>query len=316
MGARRALVAAVAAASLAAPLIAPQAGLAVPKPPTPGTAAQIAQLVAASTSIQTLPKGLLPPLVQVASDNPGAYYPVANRKCLTLTRCVFGARLARHTIVLLGDSHAQMWLPAIAPVAKQLGYRLALVWEPGCAAATVSVWDMSTHSINYQCNSWRAKTITAIHKLRPTLVLLASRTSDIPGPQNHPTTDAAWETGLEQTIAALKTTTTKVTVVGDITVFSPNNIPACLAAFPTQIQTQCAVKNPNGYTRQHFAAEQAAATAEAVTYINPQPWLCTTSCSPVIGKMAAYFDTFHVSATYAEYLSGVFKSAIKALLPA
>jgi len=178
------------------------------------------------------------------------------------------------------------------------------------------VWDMSTHSINYQCNSWRTKTITAIHKLRPTLVLLASRTSDIPGPQNHPTTDAAWETGLEQTIAALKTTTTKVAVVGDITVFSPNNIPACLAAFPTQIQTQCAVKNPNGYTRQHFAAEQAAATAEAVTYINPQPWLCTTSCSPVIGKMAAYFDTFHVSATYAEYLSGVFKSAIKALLPA
>lgn len=321
---RRALAAVAAVVALAAPLVAPQAALAVAKLPKPGTATQIASLVAASTSIESLPRGVVPPLVDVASDNPGAYYPSANRKCLTLTKCVFGERMSSHAIVLFGDSHAQMWLPALAPVAKSLGYRLVLVWEPGCPAATVSVWDMPIHAINGQCNSWRTQTIKAINKLKPRLVLLASRTSDIPGPQNHPTTDAAWQLGLEQTITALKTTATTVAVVGDITVFSPNNIPACLAAYPGSIQ-QCSVRNPNGGTRQHFAAEQAAATAEKVAYINPQPWLCTMpstttpvtpgECSPVIGKMVAYFDTFHVSATYAEYLSSVWKTAIEGVLP-
>jgi hypothetical protein len=283
------------------------------KLPTPGTATQVAALVAASSSITSLPKYLLPPLGQAGSDTPGAYYPKAMHRCLTLSQCVFGDRAAKRTIVLFGDSHAQMWLPALVPVARTLGYRFVLVWEPGCPSATIDVWDGATHSTNVQCNTWRAQAIVAIRRRAPALVLLASRTSDIPGAGNVPTSDAAWQAGLETTIAALRTATTKVAVVGDVTVFSPKVLPQCLAAYPTAVQS-CSVSNPNGKTRQHFAAERAAASAEHVPYVNPRKWLCTAVCSPVIGTMVAYFDTFHVTATYAEYLSGVWLAAIRPLV--
>jgi SGNH domain (fused to AT3 domains) len=311
MRTRRAILSS--AVALTAALAATTAALGAPTPPKPGAAAQVAALVAASSSIERLPKKLLPPLIDVAADNPSAYYGAAGRDCSSVTRCVFGDVTSKRSIVLFGDSHAQMWLPALAPVAHAQGYRLSLVWMSGCPAATVSVWDAGTHSVNSACNSWRTKMVADIHKLQPVLVLLASRTSDIPGPGNVPTTDGAWESGLEQTITELKTQKTKVAVIGDITVFSPNVLPECLAANPSSVQS-CAVSNPNGKTRQHFAAEQAAAAAENVTYLDPQAWLCTSTCSPVIGNMVAYYDSFHVSATYAEYLSKVWASAIRAEL--
>jgi SGNH domain (fused to AT3 domains) len=306
---RAVLCGAVASVALAAGAVA----LGAARLPKPGTASQVAALVAVSSAIEQLPSKLVPPLSEAASDSAGAYYGAAGRHCNDVTTCVFGNLGAKRSIVLFGDSHAQMWLPALVPFAESQGYRLSLVWTSGCPAATVSVWDAQTHSVNAACNSWRTKMIAKIHKLAPTLVLLASRTSDIPGPDNHPTTNSAWMMGLEQTISALETTKTTVAVIGDITAFSPNPLPQCLAANPSSIQA-CAVSNPNGKTRQHFAAEQAAAAAEGVAYIDPQPWLCTNVCSPVIGHMVAYYDTFHVSATYAEYLSGVWASAIKPLL--
>ena len=294
-------------------LCAPTSALGAARLPKPGTASQVAALVAASSSIARLPAKLVPPLSQAAWDSPGAYYELAGRRCDGVTACVFGDVGSKRSIVLFGDSHAQMWLPALVPVALSRGYRLSLVWTSGCPAATVSVWDAGTHSVNRACNSWRSKMLGQIHQLRPRLVLLASRTSDIPGPGNRPTTDAAWTAGLEQTITELESSTTTVAVIGDVTVFSPKPLPQCLAANPTSVQA-CAVDNPNGKTRQHFAAERAAATAEGVAFVDPQPWLCTATCSPVIGHMVAYFDTFHVSATYAAYLSGVWASAIKPLL--
>ena len=90
-------------------------------------------------------------------------------------------------------------------------------------------------------------------------------------------------------------------------------LPDCLAAYPTQVQ-RCSVQNPNPKARQHVAAERAAAAAEGVAYVNPQGWLCTKVCSPVIGRMAAYYDAGHVSSTYAAYLAGVFGKALRPLL--
>jgi hypothetical protein len=155
--------------------------------------------------------------------------------------------------------------------------------------------------------------IAQIRKLAPAFVLIADRTSDIPGANNVLTTDAAWQAGEETTIASLKTKITKVAVLGDIVAFT-TTLPNCLAAYPTKVQ-KCSAPNPNPKTHEHFAAERTAATAENVQYFNPQPWMCTSkTCSAVIGNMVAYYDDLHVTATYAEYLSGVWGSALESLL--
>src|SRR5271156_2602411 len=99
--------------------------------PKPGSASEVTSLVAQSASITELPSHLLPPLRSVGADAAAHFYPAAKYSCTTVTQCVFGDVTSKRTVVLFGDSHAHMWLPAIAPDALAARMRLVLLWRPG-----------------------------------------------------------------------------------------------------------------------------------------------------------------------------------------
>jgi hypothetical protein len=283
------------------------AGTALPKP---GTPSQVSALVSASDRIRTLPAHLVPGLL--LSDDPPGYYPATAKGCTGATQCVYGDTASKRVMVLFGDSHALMWLPAIAPVASEDRVKLVVEWMPGCPAATVSVWNTSTRSIDSACNTFRTGAIASITSLDPFLVLIADRTTDVWGQGGTTISNATWKDGEEATISALQSPTTQVAVIGDITIFN-FNVVGCMASFEKHLQ-RCAVPNPNPKVQDHFAAEQGAASAEGVSYLDPQPWLCTSTCSPVIGNMAVYFDDAHVTSTYAEYLTKVWAAALEPLI--
>jgi hypothetical protein len=296
--------------AFALPMAAPHSE---PALPPPGSASTISALVAASHRIQNLPNDLTPDLYQAINDDTGAYYPSTEHGCGGVTSCVFGDRASRTTIVLFGDSHAYMWLPALVSYATKAKVRLVLVWLSACPAAKVTVWNQTTNVLYTSCNSFRSRSIVAIRNLAPSLVLLASRTTQVEGSNRGPIPQATWQRGLEETIKALATPTTNVAVLGDITQFSVL-LPDCLVSEQHDVQA-CSTKDPNPKIAGHFAAEQRAAHATHVAYLNPLRWLCTSACSPVIGNMVAYYNNDHVSATYAAFLGTVFSSAVAALLP-
>lgn len=300
---RRPAITLVTAVVLAA-LVSPAASGAPLPTPKPGTAAQVTSLVKASSAISSLPKGLVPSLTQAPTDRADTTYP-SSVTCLTLTACAFGDTSSSTTVVLYGDSHAQMWLPAIAPDATTLKVRLVLVWNPACPV-------IDTTLVTPYCQSFRATTVAKIHALDPTLVLLADRTSDVVAPDGKPISSAQWQVGMTETIDALKSATTRVAVIGDVTQFN-EPVPTCLAQHPTKVRT-CAVPYANPSTEPHFVAEQSAAAAAKVPYIATRGWLCTATCSAIVGTMVVYFDQGHVSSTYAEYLSGVWKAVLKPLV--
>jgi hypothetical protein len=294
--------------------IAPLAGASRPviRLPTPGSASQIAALVAASPSIERLPTDLLPPLMDVGADGASYFYPAAKYSCTTVTQCVFGDVSSARTMVLFGDSHAHMWIPAVAPVALAARMRLVVLWRPGCPADDVSVWNLTARSINRACNAFRAKAIKEIQRLHAAVVLIASRTSNVPVAGQPGRDDATWQAAAEATIVALQSRATRVGVIQDITAFTAD-LPNCLWHHPKAIQ-RCSTPNPNPLVRQRDADEQAAAASTGATYLSTQKWLCTTVCSPVVGRMVAYLNNEHVSATYSEFLSKVFAAELRPML--
>jgi hypothetical protein len=281
--------------------------------PIPGTPSQVAALVAASSKIEKLPSPLVPSLQNVGYDNAANYYPVVRDGCSGTTKCVFGDTSSKTTVVLFGDSHAAMWLPPLIYDAKHLSFRVVLLWFAGCPAANLTVWNPSQHGIDKGCDAWRSQSITDIKKLAPSLILLSDRTTAVYGATGKVIANAAWKAAMEQTITDFLGSKLTVSVIGDITELT-NEISGCLATYPNKIQN-CSSPNPNPGFKTHVADEEAAAKAEHVTYINPQSWLCTKRCSPVVGNMVVYYDTLHASATYAEYLSLLFERAIKPMLP-
>jgi len=280
--------------------------------PTPGNQTQISQLVAQSTSIKTVPTNLLPPLISAGSDTTVAYYSVTANNCVGPTQCVFGRTTSPRSIFLIGDSHAQMWLPSLVPEASRLGLRIVLEWLPNCPIASVSVTNPATHTPYTACTWFRATAIANVKSMAPLLVLITDRTANVRDTSGALISDAAWQAGEKQTINELKSSRTKVAVIGDITRFNLT-LPDCLGVYRTDVQ-KCSVRNPNPTVHTHIAAERAAALATGVTDFNPQPWLCQSICSPIIGNMVAYYDTGHISATYAVYLSGVWGGVLKHIL--
>lgn len=282
--------------------------------PPPGTPSQVAQLVKASQHLQRLPKALIPPLAGLASDSPEVAYPETKSGCGTTNLCVFGDASGTQTMVLFGDSHAEMWLSAVIPFATSHHLRLVLLDTFSCPVATVTVWLSTTHSDFTACNADRQRDVDYIDQLQPKLLVLAERTAGVMRAPGKYFSGATWEAGLTTTLDALRPSGSTIVVVGD-NVAQDRAVPPCLAAYASEL-SHCSVPNPNDKSgRVSLApAERAAASKAHVWFVNPVPWLCAARCAPVIGRFVAYWDAFHLTNTYATYLSRVMGARLSVIL--
>jgi len=289
--------------------------MAVTLPPA-GTPTAIAQAVAKSTSIQRLTSTVARKVFNAPNDNPAVDYPKTKNGCLTLTACVFGDKVSSKVIVVLGDSHAQMWIPTLNRIGVTKQMRVIILFMARCPAATLDVWLTAYNKAYTACSSTRSGWITAIDSLHPVTVLLTDHTNGVTSAASMGTqqfTAPQWQAGMQTTITDLQPSNAKIAIIGDTNTFNLSP-PQCLAAYPHKVQT-CSVPNPNPLRPSLASAEQAAAKAAAVLYVNPTKWLCTsTTCAPVIGSFIVYYDTFHLTCSYAAYLSGVMQTALKRVL--
>ncbi len=269
----------------------------------PGSASQVAKLVAASSKITKLSSAMLAKLPAAELDfNWG-------NACSTVGECIDGDATSSKVAVLFGDSHALMWLPAINATALAHHVKLELVWLGACTSATLSIYYPPSGD-PASCDAWRATTVAAIQKLKPAVVLLAERAYA----KSSPSTwfDATqWQAGLETTINDFKSSTTKVGVIEDTPSF-PASVTSCIAAYSQAVQ-KCATPWPTTKRHGNQAAELAAASATGATFITTHKWFCTKSCSPVIGTFFPYVDENHVSNTYSAYLATVMTTQLKPL---
>lgn len=289
---------------------------ATPKLPTAGTATAVAKAVAASPKIQKLSPTITKQINGGANDNPAVYYPQTKSGCTALTSCVFGDKKSTKVLVILGDSHAQMWIPALNRIGTSKQLKVIVLYMARCPAATLDVW-LPGYNIPYlACSSTRANWFTAINKLHPVATLLTDHTNGVTTAASNgtqPFTSSQWQAGMASTISSLKPSKSKVAIIGDINTFDQPPL-FCLSAYPSQAQT-CSSKNPNPDRPTQIAAERAAASAAGVLYVDPTKWLCTAkTCSTVVGSYIVYYDSYHVSCRYAAYLSGVLQTALKKVL--
>ena len=279
----------------------------------PATAAQVAALVTASHRITTLPRTVAAELPTASRDWWTVPYP-RSATCPRLGACAFGDVSSPTTVVLFGDSHAAMWLPALAPAASRLRVRLLLVYKELCPAAELVTFSYSGEPTTPGCAAFRSQAIAAIRLLAPAAVLVGEQTAEIfATPRRQRFTAAQWRAALAATLRQLAARSA-VGVLEDVPYFDTDP-PTCLAASPEDIQV-CAVRDPNPARPEYLAAEAAAAHASGAVYVRTVPWLCRATCSPVIGAFVPYVDAGHVSARYATYLAGVMASAVRGLLRA
>ena len=271
--------------------------------------AAVLAAVRKAPTIRTLPVDLTPSLATTATD-----LGFDNERCEAgpaaerVEPCVFGDRASATDVVLYGDSHAGMWLPAMIEIAERRHWRLQLVGKPACPAPRITFWHQQQGRRFVECDRFREFAIRRVAAVRPEMVVVTSTSFAQKRGRGVLITPAQWQAGLTRTLRALRRSAKHVVVLGDIPVPAENS-PECLAANRSDI-TRCATTRAAATGRVWNDADAAAARATGAGHVPVLPWMCSAVCTAVVGNVTVYRNRFHLTGTYARMMNGVLEEAL------
>ncbi|MFI7551054.1 acyltransferase family protein [Micromonospora sediminimaris] len=226
--------------------------------------------------------------------------------------CVYGKTDAATTVVLVGDSHADQWVPAMQKVAETNGWRLVTHTKSGCPflAAEISL-DNRPYSSCFEWN--RAVQATLLDTDRPDLLITTHSEYPVVGesPANR---RSAMVRELRKTWSNLVAEEIPIVVLRD-TPLHPEDIAECVSENLKRL-TRCAT--PRGVALAGGggpAQEQAVVGLDGVHLVDLNDWICPADrCAPVIGGVLVWRDAHHLTATYSVTLAPFLDTALKPVM--
>lgn len=230
----------------------------------------------------------------------------------TSKMCVYGEQDSSRSVVVYGDSHANMWIPAFDAIGKTAHWKIIQMGKRGCQVADFPRWSPEEKRLYTECAAFRSFALEQISELHPDVVVLVSNSKDIQMEMNgRPTRDGledAWAKGLEKMIVKIKPMTGKVIVLGSVALPKQAGND-CLSAHVNDVRP-CNTSRAEAVDYEHNRMEETVATQSGAQYIDMIPWMCTdTVCPAVVGDLAVHMDLYHIWQNYALWLSGALGDA-------
>ncbi|MCW2786884.1 MAG: putative acyltransferase [Marmoricola sp.] len=238
-----------------------------------------------------------------------SYQPSYNEK-----RCTFGRRHSTVNVVLVGNSHAGEWLPALQQAAKKTPFKITTLIANRCAFSEIRQNLPAAHD-SLTCLAWVKRAVTSIIDLHPAMVVMSDRISVTATGYDATGSVPVYGSGYRTVLQALSDAGVKVLVLHDTP--APNTlIPECIAAAG------------KGYhrcdgTRARWlppAPEESAVRAVGdpnIRFADLTDHICgPVVCAAVNGGVITYFDASHLSATYSTTLAPYLAAAMAPLMPA
>jgi peptidoglycan/LPS O-acetylase OafA/YrhL len=275
-------------------------------PPTaqpPDVLPQVVAAVDAARSRAPIPSRLYPPLHLLPDHErlpyrmPAGCMPAQHSSESSSRICAFGRTASRRSIVLLGDSHAQMWLPPVLRLAKRDGWVVYPILRRGCTPIT---W--IAHFGLDACRTWYGWAREQIRRLHPTVAIVTGNISQYHGKHG-------W-LAARSTLAFARAASSgarRVIIVGDPEGLRKNPIDCLLRPHATMRDCTAvwwpAALWPYNYIR-------ASAKRLGYGFVDSRGWFCfEAECPPVIGHTVIYGDERHVTAAYALTIAEPFRAA-------
>ena len=269
------------------------------------TIALVQASVYAARQGEELPATLRPALADLRDDIPDVA-PCDYKDDTVRELCPRGDPDADRTLVVLGNSHGRMWIPAFERIAEEAGWRTYYLVKPNCTAADLLVSDLDNNNAPWTaCSDFREWAIDQIDALHPDLTVLASsgpnpviytadgRAVRQADPDRMTVTQDGWESSFER-IAPL---TDRVVLLRDVPK-NPEDPGPCLTGSDVDLGT-CAF-TPLPEQEADSDASVAAAEATGTEHLDPGKWVCWDgTCPMVVGDTITYRDRGHLTATYA-----------------
>jgi peptidoglycan/LPS O-acetylase OafA/YrhL len=269
-----------------------------------GALPDVVASVEAARAGAALPAGLTPPVDRLKTTPSPYRLPTdcisRDSSAVTTSRlCRLGNTASRRTIVLVGDSHALMWLPAVTQMGLRDGWAVVPVIRTGC----MPNWWLTADGPQ-SCRDWYRWVLAEVRRLHPAVTLVGGSVDE--------RITAATFAAANGIIAAARTLKSygPVDVIGDPESLSQSPVDCLLArnASMASCTTTWPAASLQTYDSIHARARQLGAG-----FVATRGLVCyDRSCPAVIGHTIAYWDNSHLNATYVLQVAGAFRAAFLA----
>jgi peptidoglycan/LPS O-acetylase OafA/YrhL len=213
--------------------------------------------------------------------------------------CTLGAASSPVSIVLFGDSHSEMWMPAILPMANKDGWSVIPMSKSAC---TPEKWLDAKHW--GECHAWYEWAVRKVKSLRPTVLLIAGCCGGFSG------SDAQAVTASYISLAnSMKHAAKKVVVLGDDVGLDSQPVDCLLSSGASM--KKCTQVWPSDKFDFNTSLGSLAAK-HGYSFVDTNGWFCyQDECPMVVGKTIVYVDVGHLTSEYVQSLAVPFRSAFR-----
>jgi hypothetical protein len=262
----------------------PLASLANPAPiPALATAVQQVQTAA------PIPTGFTPDLTDLANHaemvdyGPNRCWPVFGPG-KTSPICQLGVKKSKRVLVVVGDSHAQMWVPALMSIAQQLDINVIPLVKPGCLA-----FDLTRNTKRWPCETWYKWMLNKDHALHPLATVVDYAMSYSPPPH------------VGKTILEVRGVLNRVTngvLIGDPPAYAAGNAPLTCLSNPASTMANCTGDEQPWFPSMLLRLAEMAAVNDHYAIPTLQGFCTQGICPMVIGGFVTRRDTGHLTPQY------------------
>ena len=269
---------------------------------TKGALPAVVAAVGAARRADPIPSGLTPRFGDL-KGLPPAYAPP--NECIghdvspkvTTPICRIGESSSRKVVVLMGDSHAMMWLPALIEMARRDHWAVVPLLRLGCTP-----WKWTTGYGPEACRGWYRWAIRQIAQLRPRLTLIGGSIDERP--------TAITRAAIEGVVAAAQAVhaSGQAVVIGDPEGLDRDPVDCILSRHASM------AKCTTTWSRQ--ALELYDEVARRVTrlgagFLRTRGFVCFEGrCPAVIARTIVWVDSNHLSAAYSARLGKAFGAGL------
>lgn len=277
----------------------------------PGAAALYADAV---TPVPTGPK-FIPDLIVARQSLPDMY----GRNCHVprpsshINPCVFepadGDPNSGFVVMLIGDSHAGQWLPALQEIAKPEGWTIISHTKSSCPVVDA---DLIVGQTSYpECRLWGQAVVQDVVARKPDLVVTAMITNHFAeGATSGAENQRMLADGLKRSWAPIADAGIPVVAIAGTPRMS-KSVPDCLAE-NIAAPEKCGRVASEALGQDQAIRFAAAEMPEAATLIDLTEGLCTSAfCPAVAGNVVVYRDENHLTIEYSRTLAPLLSSKLE-----
>ncbi|HEU0286772.1 MAG TPA: acyltransferase family protein [Nocardioidaceae bacterium] len=234
--------------------------------------------------------------------------------------CPIGAVGSDRRMVVLGDSHAQMWLPALDLIAQRTGYELVPITKLGCTPYAVVAWKFDRDEVYTECNDFHPWALDQVRLADPDVIIVGSAsvirsvdptTGDLLSPDIARQT---WRNGARSLAEELLTIAPDVLFMEDINRL-PWNPADCLSNL-RKTAADCTF-SPSEWVADSNRLVRHGIAGTGAWQLKTHDWFCLRDrCPTVVAGRSVYGDDDHMASGYAVYLVDALEKRLRLPMPA